>query len=85
MTDAATRHAVGWPCLICVVAVATFFLGPLALGAALLVAGGVLIRSGARASGWRRPVLIVAGAAIVAFPVVFVVDFLTATGGLTVS
>lgn len=72
-----------WVSFFLMVFVATWFLGPLALMVLAVVAGGALIVSGVRASGWPRPALMVVGAILVALPVFVFIDM--ATGGFVIT
>jgi hypothetical protein len=57
-----------WAGFLLVVVVATALAGPIALAVLTMVAGGALIVTGLRASGWPRPVLIVAGTLVMLAP-----------------
>lgn len=63
-----------WLVFALVAAVATWLFGPLALIVLAFVAGTALIVTGARSTGWTRPVLIAAGSLLVALPILFVAD-----------
>lgn len=78
-----TAQLYSWAVFLLVVIVATWFLGPFALMVLSAVAGVALIVTGVRASGWPRPVLIVAGALLVALPVFVFIDL--ATGGFVIT
>jgi hypothetical protein len=56
---------------------ATWLFGPVALTVLAVVAGGALIVTGARSSGWPRPALIVAGALVIAATALFLIDLAT--------
>lgn len=73
-----------WTGFLLVVMVATALAGPIALVVLTMVAGGALIVTGRRASGWPRPVLIVAGALVMLAPVVLaLLMYLDVTFGTT--
>ncbi len=55
------------------IAAATLF-GPLALLVLSIVAGGAAIWTGARTTGWPRPVFIILGSLLVLAPVLLFVD-----------
>jgi hypothetical protein len=73
-----------WAGFLLVVVLATALAGPIALIVLTMVAGGALIVTGRRASGWPRPVLIVAGALVMLAPVILaVLMYLEVTFGYT--
>lgn len=67
--QAAAPPLYGWAGFLLVVVVATRLFGPVALMVLAIVAGGALIVTGARSTGWPRPFLTVVGALLMLTPV----------------